>query len=249
MHYVIGDVHGCYNQLMNLLKIIEEMDNAALYYFVGDFIDRGTDSFKVLNWAMSNITIDGKYQSVRGNHEQSALEWINKEYELWYVITKNEDPTSLLDETCPISHFNFSEMLMQNKIYTYCEIQKINKFLNSLPYVIDLKINNINYKIVHAWYDYNLPRNDVKQHAINLWERNFGNFIDSKDVLIHGHFSTVSEDWVKNNPSQEYGVIDIKNNIINVDVGACYKKYYPNYKCNLGAYCIESRRCIYSEEK
>ena len=41
MHYVIGDVHVCYDELMLLLQKIEAKDKDARYIFVGDFIDRG----------------------------------------------------------------------------------------------------------------------------------------------------------------------------------------------------------------
>ena len=75
MHYVIGDVHGCYDEMMALLEKIEQMDEDAKIIFVGDFVDRGPKVDKVLNWCMEHITPDGKYQAVRGNHEQMILEW------------------------------------------------------------------------------------------------------------------------------------------------------------------------------
>ena len=40
MHYVIGDVHGCYDEMMWLLANIEAKDSEAIIYFLGDFIDR-----------------------------------------------------------------------------------------------------------------------------------------------------------------------------------------------------------------
>lgn len=54
MHYAIGDVHGCYDELMALLKTIEERDADARYIFVGDFIDRGPKVWETLMWAMDN---------------------------------------------------------------------------------------------------------------------------------------------------------------------------------------------------
>ncbi|MBO5303419.1 MAG: metallophosphoesterase [Lachnospiraceae bacterium] len=83
MHYVIGDVHGCYDEMMALIKLIEENDNDAKIIFVGDLIDRGPDVIKVLNWAMEHITSDGKYQGVRGNHEQMVIEWYQEFLKWW----------------------------------------------------------------------------------------------------------------------------------------------------------------------
>ena len=36
MHYVIGDVHGCYDEMIALLNKIEARDSEAIIYFVGD---------------------------------------------------------------------------------------------------------------------------------------------------------------------------------------------------------------------
>ena len=47
MHYVIGDIHGCYQDMMALLNKIESQDQDAQIIFVGDFIDRGPDVVKV----------------------------------------------------------------------------------------------------------------------------------------------------------------------------------------------------------
>ena len=75
MHYVIGDVHESYDEMLALMDKIEKRDPKAEFIFVGDFIDRGNCTKRMLNWCMENITPDGKYQSVRGNHEDMILEW------------------------------------------------------------------------------------------------------------------------------------------------------------------------------
>ena len=51
MHYVIGDVHGCYDELAALLTIIERKDKAARFILLGDLIDRGPKVWEVLYWA------------------------------------------------------------------------------------------------------------------------------------------------------------------------------------------------------
>lgn len=91
MHYVIGDIHGCYQDMMALLNKIESQDQDAQIIFVGDFIDRGPDVDKVLDWSLENITLDGKYRAVRGNHEQMVLEWY-KEFMDWYDNAGNYSP-------------------------------------------------------------------------------------------------------------------------------------------------------------
>ncbi len=65
---VIGDVHGHYDGLMRLLDAIapDQMDQV---YFLGDLIDRGPASARVVSFVQEN-----GYTSLLGNHEQLMLE-------------------------------------------------------------------------------------------------------------------------------------------------------------------------------
>ena len=47
-HYVIGDVHGCYEDFL-LLK--ERRDPDATIILTGDFLDRGPEVWEMLGWA------------------------------------------------------------------------------------------------------------------------------------------------------------------------------------------------------
>ena len=51
-HYVIGDVHGCYEDFL-LLK--ERIDPEATIILTGDFLDRGPEVWEMLGWAMEHI--------------------------------------------------------------------------------------------------------------------------------------------------------------------------------------------------
>jgi len=66
---VIGDVHGEYNILMNLFDKLPQTKNIC---FVGDLIDRGPDSKKVVDFVREN-----GYNCVLGNHEDILLFEIN----------------------------------------------------------------------------------------------------------------------------------------------------------------------------
>lgn len=79
MHYVIGDIHGCYQDMIALLNKIESQDQDAQIIFVGNFIDRGPDVDKVLEWCLENIKLDGKYRAVRGNHEDYKQKYLAQE--------------------------------------------------------------------------------------------------------------------------------------------------------------------------
>ena len=67
--YVIGDIHGCFNQFMHLLKKIDYKKNKDKIILVGDLVNRGPDSLSVLNYCMADTTIT----SVLGNHDLYLL--------------------------------------------------------------------------------------------------------------------------------------------------------------------------------
>ncbi len=66
MTNIIADVAGEYN---TLLKLIDQMPPGE-FIFLGDLIDRGPDSKKVIDYVMKN-----KYRCVLGNHEHMMLDF------------------------------------------------------------------------------------------------------------------------------------------------------------------------------
>ncbi len=66
---IVGDVHGCADELELLIKKAE-LGKADHLVFVGDLVSRGPDSRRVLRLAREhNASI------VRGNHEEKLLQW------------------------------------------------------------------------------------------------------------------------------------------------------------------------------
>ncbi|WP_155885994.1 metallophosphoesterase [Lachnospira multipara] len=44
-HYVVGDIHGCFDEWITLKNNIEKIDEEACFILLGDIIDRGNKSF------------------------------------------------------------------------------------------------------------------------------------------------------------------------------------------------------------
>ncbi len=61
---VIGDVHGCYQTLKELVEKIKNKYPAVNIYCVGDLVDRGNNSFEVIEFVVAE-----KIQCVIGNHD------------------------------------------------------------------------------------------------------------------------------------------------------------------------------------
>lgn len=65
----IGDVHGCYDELILLVEKLNINKNDEVI-FVGDLINKGDKSFEVLKFVYEN-----NYLSVWGNHELKFFAW------------------------------------------------------------------------------------------------------------------------------------------------------------------------------
>lgn len=81
----IGDIHGCYTVLKEYLK--DGLKNDELYIFIGDYLDRGIENAKVLQFLLK-IYNKNNVILLTGNHEQHIYNYahnipgISKEFEL-----------------------------------------------------------------------------------------------------------------------------------------------------------------------
>lgn len=74
--YVIGDIHGCYRSLENLFQKIAPSPETDTIIFLGDYIDRGPASKKVVD---KIIKIQNDFRQIitlMGNHEQMLLRYL-----------------------------------------------------------------------------------------------------------------------------------------------------------------------------
>ena len=71
----VGDIHGYYDKLVSLMRKVRFVPNKDLLVFLGDYIDRGPDSVKCLDYVMrlqqrfSDCVI-----ALKGNHEALAID-------------------------------------------------------------------------------------------------------------------------------------------------------------------------------
>jgi len=67
-HIVIGDIHGCHAELLNLLDVVGPASDDQIVA-IGDVVDRGPDSLKVLEFIRGTPNA----MSIVGNHERKHI--------------------------------------------------------------------------------------------------------------------------------------------------------------------------------
>jgi len=71
---IIGDIHGCFNALVALLAEVENRSDTIV--FLGDYIDRGPDSKKVVELILQLKKDRRHVITLLGNHEYMLLNYL-----------------------------------------------------------------------------------------------------------------------------------------------------------------------------
>jgi serine/threonine protein phosphatase 1 len=84
--FVIGDIHGCFGQLCALMDKIPINFSRDQLIFIGDYIDRGSDSIEVVDYL-----IDLKKQLpgtifLKGNHEDMLENYLDGSDRFTYLL-------------------------------------------------------------------------------------------------------------------------------------------------------------------
>lgn len=262
--YVVGDIHGCFDEWIALKNKIEDKDPEAVFILTGDIIDRGAKVYEMLTWAMKNITPDGKYQMIMGNHEFEKMEWLGDYFEY-----KKEASTMLINDMWP-DNYDFYDICVHNNLSDE-QLKSILNWFKQLPYYkevyIDMEKKKQRFIVVHSFLPEECVNKDgslkkrlskkindtVKRsetskikHSI-VWYRNyFGNYYKNI-IVVHGHTPTISKDCTRR--GADSGRIWYTENDINVDCGLVFKKYYE--EANLAAIRLEDLEefYVYENEK
>jgi serine/threonine protein phosphatase 1 len=166
--FIIGDVHGCSKTLEYMLYQRLNITKEDNIYFLGDYIDRGSDSKGVIDIILD--LQDSNYQvfPLRGNHEEMLLDSINSD-DAFYQWKRNGANHTL-------DSFNIINPNFLDKKYLY--------FFKNLKYYFELD----EFILVHAGMNFDIinPFSDLKSM---VWTRY--PYIDLKKThgkrLIVGH--------------------------------------------------------------
>lgn len=71
-YLLMSDLHGCYRELTEALRYKKPNEKVV---FLGDYINRGPDSYKIIKLLMT-LTKQRQAVCLKGNHEHSFTEWL-----------------------------------------------------------------------------------------------------------------------------------------------------------------------------
>ncbi|ADM98793.1 Serine/threonine protein phosphatase 1 [Dickeya dadantii 3937] len=171
--FVVGDIHGCYRQLMTALDHVGFDTGCDLLVSVGDLIDRGPQ-----NLACLDLLQQRWFRAVRGNHEQMALDALNDSARI------------------PLWRANGGDWFFQLDDKRQALARRLLALTAQLPYVIEIDTAGRRTVVAHADYpadcyqfDQPLPWTQV------LWNRQrvsqamagVGGPIAGADRFLFGH--------------------------------------------------------------
>lgn len=255
MHYVIGDVHGHYTCLMQLLqKLNLQPDDKVM--LVGDILDRapsGEEQAKLIAWALENIRSGSQFSMVLGNHEYDFMNNIKQIKKLGLLQDSeltNEKFRHVLDEY---------DLDNPYALYTCTKDEDIDwisfyKLVQTLPCAIELTVNKKLFYVTHSWLvdeeGIDLVTNPIDWVSIDVknsvWDRKHCHTTPDFCTVVHGHTPTIiTRYYWGQNPDWKPVIVQLPGNV-NIDT-CCYAGPASG---NLTAYCLETETPIYlwSEE-
>jgi hypothetical protein len=102
----VGDVHGCIDELQELLKLLSYDPNQMRLILLGDLMDRGPDPVGCVRFVRElNV------ECVKGNHEDKHVRW--RKHEVKRMQTGKDNPMKKLSKIARQQNEALSEAEMQ----------------------------------------------------------------------------------------------------------------------------------------
>src|SRR3989338_2025090 len=116
--FVIGDIHGCYNELIELLQQMNVEEN-DLVISLGDILDRGPKSFEVYNFFRSRKNA----HVLMGNHERKHLNgMLNYAQEIVKIQFGNEYESLISWIKALPYHYELEEALIVHAAFEHDQV-------------------------------------------------------------------------------------------------------------------------------
>ena len=129
--YCISDIHGCYEEFIELLQLINFNCNNDIIYILGDVIDRGARSIDCLKYIQKTKGI----HLLLGNHEFIMLDFFDSNYPQreWRVWKENGGETTgrQLNDLSSSEQFKLLEYIRRRPLYKTVNVDGKRFFLST----------------------------------------------------------------------------------------------------------------------
>ena len=235
MQYIISDIHGCYDEYIELLKKINLKDSDEVY-ILGDVVDRGPSPIKVLQDMMMRVNVF----PIIGNHDFIALIMLKK---LNVQITEENAETHLTDDDLK----DYMQWLKEGGKTTVEEFLKLDEeekeeiieYLEEFSAYHEIDMNGKRYILVHAAlnnFEEDKELDEYSLHDILFSRMDYSKryFADENTYIITGHTPTT---LIREDGEQ---LVYEENGHIAIDCGCVFGG-------KLAAYCLDTGEVYYVE--
>ena len=215
---VVGDIHGNFQTLFALLKKIKFSQKDALYQ-LGDLIDRGPESKRVVDYARQLVSVK-RMIALRGNHEQMLLHAVDdpRAERKWY---DKRGGRATLDS------FGVDSVAEIPKPYL--------RWFNKMPAIVKIPYDDgKTYVLSHAGIDTKHPKpfrnTDANLNHV-IWNRNAPVKVKSTYINVVGHtVKTITEirHSLKTGTIYLDGGCGHGGNLVALDLGALTLEFVRN---------------------
>ena len=216
MIYVMSDLHGQYELYEKMLEKIQ-FSQDDLLYVLGDVLDRGDESLKILLDMMERPNV----VFLAGNHEVMAMQCLPV---LMQEMTK--ESIAALDEDAILKLMRWLRNGAQKTIDAFHKLdsetrQAAIEYIEEAELYEEIEMGEKTYLLVHGGLRNFKPDKELWEYELDalVWERpdyEIPYFTDYRYVIT-GHTPTLA---IRNNLNPGY--IYRKNHHIAIDCGCCY---------------------------
>lgn len=230
MIYVMSDIHGCYPQWLNMLKLIDFSVEDELY-ILGDVVDRGQEPVPLLLDIMGRSNV----YFIRGNHDDLAENLLRKIYIDGVETLTSLDIKRLSNWLCDggrVTKEQFRTLDCETK-------QEVLDYIRGSPAYNELTVNDKKFILVHGGLPDIKPGKqlyDYDEKMLMQTRPDYSKQYCTDAILVTGHTPTFLID------EKHRGKIYRGLNNIALDCGCVFGE-------NLGCICLNNMKEYYVKKE
>ena len=177
--YALSDIHGYYEQMIDSLKNVDLKNQENKIFFLGDYVDGGNDSCKVLYYIKELYERHPEQTTVLlGNHEEMFLDWL-------YSPVDELQWLSQVQGVCTVKSFFTNEGYRE----IFDSIQSTSCSYDEMSKVFKVAIKK--------------KHHDLLQWLLNISKQ--PRYIETdQQIFVHAGILEEAEDWWKHGTPIEY---------------------------------------------